>query len=194
MAEMKSLTLNGVKYDIVDADAVHFTEVAAVGQTIRVSAVDENGKPTAWEAVDMASGGGASEWEVINEVTTTEEVTSVTISTDLNGQPFDLIEGKAYINAPEGGNVPDVMWYWYTSAGAVSYVNRGNGPIRTAEFYRNALSDGATIKFSAPDTSSATFFQKIGGYVFNQFRFLNWNGVVIPVGTRIRLIGRRKTQ
>lgn len=28
---------------------------AAVGQTIRVSAVDENGKPTEWEAVDMVS-------------------------------------------------------------------------------------------------------------------------------------------
>lgn len=28
---------------------------AAIGQTIRVSAVDENGKPTEWEAVDMVS-------------------------------------------------------------------------------------------------------------------------------------------
>lgn len=28
---------------------------ATVGQTIRVSAVDENGKPTEWEAVDMVS-------------------------------------------------------------------------------------------------------------------------------------------
>lgn len=33
-------------------------ETAAVGQTIRVSAVDENGKPTAWEATDFPSGGG----------------------------------------------------------------------------------------------------------------------------------------
>lgn len=66
MAEMKSLTLNGVKYDIVDANAVHFAEAAAVGQTIRVSAVDENGVPTAWEAVDMASGGGGSEWELLD--------------------------------------------------------------------------------------------------------------------------------
>lgn len=29
---------------------------AAIGQTIRVYAVDENGQPTEWEAVDMASG------------------------------------------------------------------------------------------------------------------------------------------
>ena len=32
---------------------------ATVGQTIKVKAVDANGKPTAWEAVDMAAGGGA---------------------------------------------------------------------------------------------------------------------------------------
>ena len=33
--------------------ALAVTNTAAVGQTIRVSAVDENGKPTEWEAVDM---------------------------------------------------------------------------------------------------------------------------------------------
>lgn len=33
---------------------------ATVGQTIVVEAVDENGKPTAWKAVDMASGGASS--------------------------------------------------------------------------------------------------------------------------------------
>ena len=32
---------------------------ATVGQTIKVKAVDTDGKPTAWEAVDMASGGAA---------------------------------------------------------------------------------------------------------------------------------------
>lgn len=32
------------------------TNSAAVGQTIKITAVDENGKPTEWEAVDMTSG------------------------------------------------------------------------------------------------------------------------------------------
>ena len=34
---------------------------AAVGQIIKVKAIDESGKPTAWEAVDMPSGGGGGE-------------------------------------------------------------------------------------------------------------------------------------
>ena len=33
---------------------------AAVGQIIKVKAVDESGKPTAWEAADMPSGGGSA--------------------------------------------------------------------------------------------------------------------------------------
>lgn len=38
---------------------------AAVGQTIKVKAVDTDGKPTAWEAVDMA---GGETWELIAEI------------------------------------------------------------------------------------------------------------------------------
>lgn len=34
-------------------------ETAEVGQTIVVKSVDSNGKPTAWEAADLPSGGGA---------------------------------------------------------------------------------------------------------------------------------------
>lgn len=46
---------------------------ATVGQTIKVKAVDADGKPTAWEAVDMAAG-DAEVWEKICQVTTTEDV------------------------------------------------------------------------------------------------------------------------
>lgn len=49
---------------------------ATVGQTIKVKAVDANGKPTAWEAVDMAAG-EAEVWEKVCEVTTTENVSFI---------------------------------------------------------------------------------------------------------------------
>ena len=41
---------------------------ATVGQTIKVKAVDASGKPAAWEAVDMPSGGGGETWELIAEI------------------------------------------------------------------------------------------------------------------------------
>lgn len=49
--------------------------VAAVGQTIVVSEVDEDGKPTAWEAVKLSS--GVDEWESIVDVTLEEEIKAV---------------------------------------------------------------------------------------------------------------------
>lgn len=41
---------------------------ATVGQTIKVKAVDTDGKPTAWEAVDAAGGGGSETWEKIADI------------------------------------------------------------------------------------------------------------------------------
>lgn len=46
---------------------------ATVGQTVKVKAVDAEGKPTAWEAVDMASGGGRETWEKIADVAFTAD-------------------------------------------------------------------------------------------------------------------------
>lgn len=39
---------------------------AVVGRTVKITGVDENGKPTKWEAVDMASG-GASSWNDLTD-------------------------------------------------------------------------------------------------------------------------------
>ena len=43
---------------------------ATVGQTIKVKTVDASGKPTAWEAANMQSGGG---WDLITDITLTED-------------------------------------------------------------------------------------------------------------------------
>lgn len=42
---------------------------AAVGQIAKITAVDASGVPTAWEPVDMPSGGGGEEWEQITAIT-----------------------------------------------------------------------------------------------------------------------------
>lgn len=49
---------------------------ATVGQTIKVKAVDADGKPTAWEAVNMAAG-DTEVWEKVCQVTTTENVSFI---------------------------------------------------------------------------------------------------------------------
>ena len=48
---------------------------AAVGQIIKVKAIDASGKPTAWEAADMQSGGSET-WEKISDVSLTQDISS----------------------------------------------------------------------------------------------------------------------
>lgn len=60
---------------------------ATVGQTIKVKAVDTDGKPTAWEAVDAAR---AETWELIAEIELAEPASLITISQDSAGMPFSL--------------------------------------------------------------------------------------------------------
>lgn len=66
---------------------------ATVGQIAKITAVDETGKPTAWEPVEMANGEKPWDWELINEVTIpdgSDEVEKLTIDVDSSGKPFKL--------------------------------------------------------------------------------------------------------
>lgn len=54
---------------------------AAVGQTIKVKAVNEQGMPTAWEAADMASGSSGEVWEKLKfSIPENDPVSAATIN------------------------------------------------------------------------------------------------------------------
>lgn len=63
---------------------------ASVGQIIKVKAVDESGKPTEWEAADMAGGGVDKNlrWAQVLEMTTTEQMNIITADKDPEGRTF----------------------------------------------------------------------------------------------------------
>ena len=72
---------------------------ATPGQIIKVKAV-QDGKPTAWEAVDMPSG---EEWEKIKEITIAEdagEANALTINADENGNTFRLKKARLCAKFP----------------------------------------------------------------------------------------------
>ncbi len=84
---------------------------ATVGQTIKVKAVDTDGKPTAWEAAEAGE-----KWEKIAEIIIpddAEESNALTINKDLNGQPFSLLKARLCSKFPKytgGSTIPNVTF------------------------------------------------------------------------------------
>ena len=84
---------------------------AMVGQTIKVKAVDTDGKPTAWEAAESGE-----KWEKIAEIIIpddAEESNVLTIDKDINGQPFSLLKARLCSKLPKytgGSTIPNVMF------------------------------------------------------------------------------------
>ena len=80
---------------------------ATVGQTIKVKAVDTDGKPTAWEAAESGE-----KWEKIAEIIIpddAEESNALTINKDINGQPFSLLKARLCSKFPKytgGSTIP----------------------------------------------------------------------------------------
>ena len=96
-------TDNSVTLTVTDASAggsvdlsgyIPAPETAAVGQTVAVKAVDETGKPTEWEAVNLPEAGesGSTEIRYINTLTLEEDVQWVYFDKDSEGNPFELKE------------------------------------------------------------------------------------------------------
>lgn len=70
---------------------------ATVGQIAKISAVDENGKPTAWVPVDMSGGSLSEEFELVFEDEITEDLGSYKRDVDQDGKPFALSEAAVVI-------------------------------------------------------------------------------------------------
>lgn len=66
---------------------------ATVGQTVKIAEVDENGVPTAWEPVDLPSGGSKT-WELIDTITLEEDVKKIEIPFNSETEVHIRYEGE----------------------------------------------------------------------------------------------------
>lgn len=76
------------------ADKITIPKSAEIGQTIAVKEIDENGKPTMWEAVDLPNNSGGdiqsgNDWKLLADVALTEDVSRVSIYEDINGNKIN---------------------------------------------------------------------------------------------------------
>lgn len=109
--------------DLPDAGGSGGTDIAlgitgaTVGQIAKITAVDSDGKPTAWTPVDMPSGGGET-WELINEVTLSEDAMAVVFDKDKSGATFAL-QKFVVVGETKGSNASN-------TSGGVICINVAN--------------------------------------------------------------------
>ena len=189
---------------------------AAVGQTIKVKAIDESGKPTAWEAADMPSGGGAGLWEHICDITATEEIDGgITISENREGVPLSELQyNEIWVLAKMVGVSTNTNNWWgctcgiHQKGGNVTYSSSTNGASSggtTAKRYvswytfirggKAYWTDGANIDpYDMAGGNQAWLDNFLDQYTFDYFtdvKISSDSTHVIGVDTEIRILGRR---
>lgn len=165
-------------------------ETAEVGQIIKVKAVDDSGKPTQWEAVDMPSGGNTMNftWKHIRDVDLTSDTVEAIVSTTEAGDAFSYDEilmeftpnlsGYFYVRANKNANYSANVHVWTENTKyyqmhlgllnkklAITGLFRTNGSIVFANNYRGTIDfDKITmLVLGASSSVNATFTVKIWG-------------------------------
>lgn len=163
---------------------------ATVGQTVKVKAVDADGKPTAWEAVD-----GVDIWEIIADYTAAEAASWLNINKDANGNAFSLRKVKVEIllpNAVGGG-----AWYLYLSPntqffGVLSINATGSNPVR---IQCEAESDDIVTFASKRDKNLSNdlfSLERSADYTtITAVRLGNWSDLTFPAGVKVLVKGVR---
>lgn len=169
---------------------------ATVGQTIKVKAVDTEGKPTEWEAVDMAT--GDVEWYEVIDMETAEAVNDLIISTDKNGRPISGYHALAMVLCwmipADSTQTSDNGSIWVYPM-ATNDLTSGLRIIQTVSIWKtfkrffNCLYAGSNHAIFLSATNAANVFDDSYNNVFNGVRLhIHTAGDHLPVGTNVRCL------
>ena len=163
---------------------------AAVGQIAKITAVDEDGKPTAWSPVDMPSGGGETSliWTHIRDVELTPDTIEAIVSTTDTDETFGYEEillefipnltGYFYVRALQNANFSKNVQVWATNSKyhqmhlgllnkklAIMGVFRTDGTVGFSNNYGGDtdLEKISMLVFGASSSIGAAFTVKIWG-------------------------------
>ena len=181
---------------------------ASIGQTVKISAVDDNGTPTAWEPVDFPSGSGEDLWEHILTYTeeTGPELYEHIFSEWPDGTPFNFKSLVVKVVAAAGtkneyitfnanrkslnlGYVTGVT----TASGVTSVLILDTVPVKLAsgEILRTA---DARIGAWNTATASSQYVRRCYGVpmyrLFDSVYEINVSGA-LPIGSTIEIYGVR---
>ena len=168
---------------------------ATVGQTVKVKAIDTDGKPTAWEAVDA---GGDVEWYEVIDTETAEAVNDLIISTDKNGRPISGYHALAMVlcfmipadstQTSDGG----VVWVYPMATAAMASGLRILQTVagwKTIPRTYNHLYAGSNRAIFVSGAGQAATFDGSYTDIFNGVRlYVNAAGDHLPAGTKVRCL------
>lgn len=192
---------------------------ATVGQIAKITAVDDSGKPTAWEAVDMA--GGDEPYRLVIDTTTTEEASSIIFNEDLDGNPLSLRKFIFQLTLPAAESsvngqfgVPSFRFFGGTEHPDYGWYGGKTIPLNTAartwwgEFELNVEQSGEYVilkkrayyaNYSNELSNDGGTFHRLGAsgptgqiYYFHDTIdciFYAFNNVTIPIGTVLKVWG-----
>ena len=107
---------------------------ASVGEIIKVKAVDDSGKPTAWEAVELRM-------RLIRAITLAEQTDRVDITTDENGNAFSLNEVYCSVKAQSYTDTNE-QYYFLPNGRWTSgdpYITSSNTSSKSSESWKNQM-------------------------------------------------------
>ena len=149
------------------------------------------------------------EWELINEVTTTEDLTEIRINTDFSGQPYKLRELEYWISFPASTTGTKDSFYGYitgvttdgasasTSIPSVTYPTATSNMIALASIDANDTAPFEVRVISAigeGSTNNLTSMIKNQGYKYlTDIKYYQSGSTksLVPSGTVAKLYGRR---
>ena len=191
-------TLNGYVGSMIDNSVSNPLNItgATVGQIAKITAVDESGNPTSWEAVDMPSGG--VEWYEVIDMETAENVNDLIISIDKNGRPISGYHALAMVlcfNIPADSTQTSTngdIWVYpmssdYLSSGTRIITNVSSW--KTIERTFNYFYAGSNRAIFVSGANAGEIFDGSYNNVFDGIRlYINNANDHLPTGTKIRCL------
>ena len=95
---------------------------ASVGQIAKVTAVDANGKPTAWEPVDMLSGGGVEKTTLANFTLEEDFTADAALKVPLLANPFKFSQLLISITAQLANDSGQYYGFLHGADGQVAQI------------------------------------------------------------------------
>ncbi len=169
---------------------------AAVGDIVKVKAVDASGKPTEWEAAGLPSEG--VEWYEVIDMETSEDVNNLIISADKNGRSISGYHALAMVLCfmiPADSTQTSVngsVWVYPMTSSPLGGGLRTIANVatwKTLSRTYNYLYAGSNRAIFVSDANAALIFDGSYNNVFDGVRlYINNADDHLPAGTKVRCL------